>query len=216
MFAALLPWIISGASTIGSALLQNAGNRANQDAMNQYNSPQAQMARYGAAGLNPNLIYGQGTPGNQPSAVPYTAPTVDPADLMGKHQAYWESRSRQGLHSQQADSIMWKRFYDNMLRDSQSRYYDSNARYSNRMMKERIMQVIRQGKNQVLQNANLKLDNAIKSNIERERSYYNQLRKYGIEKQDSPIFRMGYSIFRHMSARPAGSSMKAGKAYPKP
>ncbi len=32
--------------------------------MNRYNSPQAQMARFGEAGLNPHLIYGKGTPGN--------------------------------------------------------------------------------------------------------------------------------------------------------
>lgn len=32
--------------------------------MNRYNSPQAQMARFAEAGLNPHLIYGKGTPGN--------------------------------------------------------------------------------------------------------------------------------------------------------
>jgi hypothetical protein len=31
---------------------------------NKYNSPKEQMARYTQAGLNPNLIYGKGTPGN--------------------------------------------------------------------------------------------------------------------------------------------------------
>lgn len=31
---------------------------------NQYNSPQQQMQRFSEAGLNPNLIYGQGNPGN--------------------------------------------------------------------------------------------------------------------------------------------------------
>lgn len=31
---------------------------------NEYNSPSSQMARYQAAGLNPNLIYGQGSSGN--------------------------------------------------------------------------------------------------------------------------------------------------------
>lgn len=31
---------------------------------NEYNSPQAQMARFKAAGLNPHLIYGKGNPGN--------------------------------------------------------------------------------------------------------------------------------------------------------
>lgn len=31
---------------------------------NEYNSPQAQMARFKEAGLNPNLVYSQGNPGN--------------------------------------------------------------------------------------------------------------------------------------------------------
>ncbi|WNK13892.1 MAG: DNA pilot protein [Microvirus sp.] len=37
---------------------------------NEYNSPSAQMARYKQAGLNPNLIYGQGSPGNAPNVLP--------------------------------------------------------------------------------------------------------------------------------------------------
>lgn len=35
-----------------------------------YNSPMAQMQRFKDAGLNPNLIYGQGSPGNMQSAPP--------------------------------------------------------------------------------------------------------------------------------------------------
>lgn len=35
--------------------------------MNQYNSPQSQMARFKEAGLNPHLIYGQGNAGNAAS-----------------------------------------------------------------------------------------------------------------------------------------------------
>lgn len=38
---------------------------------NQYNSPAAQMARYEAAGLNKNLVYGQGSPGNMQQAPKY-------------------------------------------------------------------------------------------------------------------------------------------------
>lgn len=41
---------------------------------NEYNSPQAQMKRFEEAGLNPNLIYGQGTPGNSPSAPQMVTP----------------------------------------------------------------------------------------------------------------------------------------------
>jgi len=42
---------------------QNAYNLEMWNMQNQYNSPDAQMQRYKDAGLNPNLIYGQGQPG---------------------------------------------------------------------------------------------------------------------------------------------------------
>lgn len=37
----------------------------------EYNSPSAQMARWQAAGMNPNLVYGQGNPGNQSAPLSY-------------------------------------------------------------------------------------------------------------------------------------------------
>lgn len=43
---------------------------------NQYNTPEAQMARFKKAGLNPNLIYSQGNPGNQTTIARYQAPNV--------------------------------------------------------------------------------------------------------------------------------------------
>jgi uncharacterized protein (UPF0305 family) len=42
---------------------------------NQYNSPQSQMDRFKAAGLNPHLIYGKGNPGN---AMPLRSPDIKP------------------------------------------------------------------------------------------------------------------------------------------
>lgn len=43
-----------------------------------YNSPASQMSRFKSAGLNPNLIYGQGSPGNMESAPRY--PDIKPPD----------------------------------------------------------------------------------------------------------------------------------------
>ncbi|AXL15343.1 DNA pilot protein [Microviridae sp.] len=43
---------------------QKADNLAFWAQQNTYNSPEQQMARFKAAGLNPNLIYGQGNSGN--------------------------------------------------------------------------------------------------------------------------------------------------------
>jgi hypothetical protein len=47
---------------------QNQFNVEQRDYMNYYNSPANQMSRFKQAGLNPHLIYGRGTAGNQSSA----------------------------------------------------------------------------------------------------------------------------------------------------
>lgn len=50
-----------------------------------YNSPMAQMQRFKDAGLNPNLIYGQGSPGNMQSAPPvpvHKAPAAPQISMM--------------------------------------------------------------------------------------------------------------------------------------
>jgi hypothetical protein len=50
-----------------------------------YNSPQQQMERYRAAGLNPNLIYGQGSNGNMSVAPQMVTPNApDFSDGMGQ------------------------------------------------------------------------------------------------------------------------------------
>jgi len=61
---------------------QNQWNLDQWNRANEYNSPQSQMDRYKEAGLNPNLMYGQGNSGNA-GAVPasetskYQAPRAD-------------------------------------------------------------------------------------------------------------------------------------------
>lgn len=47
------------------------------DKMNAYNAPKMQMERFKEAGLNPNLIYGQGTPGNQSQMAKYQQQSTD-------------------------------------------------------------------------------------------------------------------------------------------
>lgn len=49
---------------------------------NAYNSPEEQMRRFGAAGLNPHLIYGQGGPGNASDM-----PKYQPADMQYRYVA---------------------------------------------------------------------------------------------------------------------------------
>lgn len=97
----VIPLIQAGAM-IASQLGQNAAQRRAQDRadarnrgmtdvayqrelelmkyQNDYNSPLNQMQRFKDAGLNPNLVYGQGSPGNMLSkpSVPQQAPSRAP------------------------------------------------------------------------------------------------------------------------------------------
>lgn len=62
------------------AKFQAAYNERMIDKQNFYNSPAQQMARFKEAGLNPNLIYGQGNPGNQSSAPQYPSLNMRPRE----------------------------------------------------------------------------------------------------------------------------------------
>lgn len=86
--------ILGGIANIGSTLLANRANRKLAEysyeqqrqmirEQNEYNSPKAQMARYMEAGLNPNLIYGDGSSmsGNQSSIAKYEAPRMEAPDV---------------------------------------------------------------------------------------------------------------------------------------
>lgn len=73
---------------------QRKDSLADWDMMNAYNSPEAQMQRFKAAGLNPNLIYGQtneASPVRSSSAGNWspTAPRIDPGQITG---AYFDTR----------------------------------------------------------------------------------------------------------------------------
>jgi len=60
---------------------QNAYNLQMWNMQNAYNSPAAQMQRYKDAGLNPNLIYGQGQPGMASSMPQSPAPQMKGANV---------------------------------------------------------------------------------------------------------------------------------------
>lgn len=56
-----LKWHAQNQYDLGMWQRQNEYNEQQWHKMNEYNSPMAQMARFKEAGLNPNLIYGQGS-----------------------------------------------------------------------------------------------------------------------------------------------------------
>lgn len=59
---------LNGLLSFGMAHYQNKLAIENWKMQNEYNLPKNQMARFAEAGLNPNLIYGSGNPGNASSA----------------------------------------------------------------------------------------------------------------------------------------------------
>lgn len=63
------------------AEFQNDANQKFLREQNEYNTPTNQMKRFQAAGLNPHLIYGQGSPGNQTAPLSY--PEIKPTNLQG-------------------------------------------------------------------------------------------------------------------------------------
>ena len=72
----------ANATNIQLANLNNAANERNIDKQNEYNSPVNQVSRLSAAGLNPNLAYGNGQIMNtQDSPAQFVAPHVDPAGM---------------------------------------------------------------------------------------------------------------------------------------
>lgn len=85
----------TNAANMELAQYQAKTNEALIDKQNAYNSPVAQMGRFDAAGLNPNLMYGQGSPGLQTSPARYEAPRVDMhfqpfqiPEVLGMYQDY--------------------------------------------------------------------------------------------------------------------------------
>lgn len=102
-FYSFIPAIIGGAAALAGGLVGGFMNRKSQSSankvniqlareqqqfeqkmvqmQNEYNSPVAQMKRYADAGLNPNLVYSQGNPGNQTSLPSYQRADVKPAQF---------------------------------------------------------------------------------------------------------------------------------------
>ncbi len=115
---------ISAAASGGNAIAQGKLNRKNRkwqeeqntvkynrdieqrDYANYYNSPKSQMERFKQAGLNPHLIYGKGTSGNQtqnPTAQSsqYSGKNVqvqlDPLGELNKYQNFKKLQSETSL-----------------------------------------------------------------------------------------------------------------------
>lgn len=79
---------------------------------NQYNAPESQMNRFKEAGLNPNLIYGQGNAGNATTMPKFNAPTLrektrlpDMTGVLPSYQDYKLKEANVDIANQQARLI---------------------------------------------------------------------------------------------------------------
>lgn len=77
----------SGIFGLGQALLNQHFNVKNWERQNEYNLPVNQMARFRAAGLNPNLIYEKGDAGNASSIAPFQMKANPVQDALGMMSA---------------------------------------------------------------------------------------------------------------------------------
>lgn len=73
--------VLARAHNIHLANMQNQENLAQWKRETEYNSPAAQMGRFQAAGLNPNLIYGQSNTAPQLSGSMTSGAPATPADM---------------------------------------------------------------------------------------------------------------------------------------
>lgn len=73
----------------------NSYNEGRWDIENAYNSPAAQMERFKAAGLNPNLIYGQQNSGGAVNAATMQSDTQGKADMAPAQRGEWNPKAPQ-------------------------------------------------------------------------------------------------------------------------
>lgn len=113
-------WILPAAMAVGSLIgnlfsqsRQNKKNRemaqfqadANQQSLDKqldYNTPANQMSRFQDAGLNPNLIYGQGNPGNQSEPLKY--PDIGRVDYGGNIEKAMQGYNQTALTQSQVQA----------------------------------------------------------------------------------------------------------------
>lgn len=174
--------------------------------MKEYNAPTAQMARFKAAGLNPNLIYGQGTPGNVNSTPSYQAPRQDykyapPVDLPMTLAMYQDV----AVKDAQIDNLQAQT--ENVEARTATELINKNLRGA-QYKSQAARALVDVGYGQDLAQAELELKrqnltNAQKDEIGKDlrntfQEYANQWAKYGVTGKDALIIRSGIKIMQQL------------------
>lgn len=89
---------------------------------NAYNTPEAQMQRYEQAGLNKNLIYGQGTPGNQSGTPTYIPAQRSTPQIQSKGAVNLglDNAMQGAINYRMADLEMERKVQENRLAKTQA------------------------------------------------------------------------------------------------
>lgn len=178
----LIPLAISAATSLANAFMQKKTAESNTDKtirankqmaqfqyskdlemwnrQNEYNTPEAQMLRYKEAGLNPNLIYGQGSSGNATVMPKYNAPTL---------QYNYKAMEIPEMIGRYQDVAMKQAQIDNQ-----------RALVQQTKTKNDILATEKQWRNMLLHNKNLLLGSqADKAYMEKEWMYSDENSSYG-------------------------------------
>lgn len=129
------------AAPIIGGLVQGRVNKRAAIWTNAYNTPEAQMARYMKAGLNPNLIYSQGSSGNMTPLTPgnvgggiaaapagYLAATQGETDISLKEQKIEESQTKQQVMMAQRDVLKANPYLSDRYMDALKTQVESAAK----------------------------------------------------------------------------------------
>lgn len=129
---------------MGLAEYQFGKNMEAWNLQNQYNSPEAQMARFKSAGLNPNLIYEKGTAGMSSSVPVFQKPeqsahfkqVIDMPQVLSAYQDF-------AIKNAQLDNLKAQRrvIEAQALRgEAEKEYYGDNAMFKNSMLQSNMYQ----------------------------------------------------------------------------
>lgn len=117
----------------------NKQNQKNWEKQNEYNSPTNQMARYRAAGLNPNLIYGSGqaSAGQAGAIAPYQGFQVDGSDVLSMANALASVRNMEA-NTRKAEAEALAANLDNTYKSTTLQYYGSSLDLDNQLRRANL------------------------------------------------------------------------------
>lgn len=135
----LLSNLIGAGGNIITALINARENKKLWNLQNEYNTPLQQMNRYRAAGINPNMIYGNGSSsaGNAGAIAPFHAEPVGKVDLLGMANAISTIKNTDA-NARKAEAEAIGAELENSLRSTQLQYYGSNLDLQNRLAQARL------------------------------------------------------------------------------